>query len=100
MLSCPYWAQNMHRGFKLHCPARTYNVTVDHTRRIIGTTLGHPGTWNDKSVVLFDDLLTKVNNGEIYNDFVFKLYEKDSKGNIVQIEYRGVWFIVDNGYLS
>ena len=100
MLSCPYWAQNMHKGFKLHCPARTYNVTVDHTRRIIGTTLGHPGTWNDKSVVLFDDLLTKVNKGEIYNDFVFKLYEKDSNGNIVQIEYSGVWFIVDNGYLS
>jgi len=32
MLSCPFWAQNNHKGFKLKYPARTCNVTVDHTR--------------------------------------------------------------------
>ena len=49
MLKCPHWAHNNHKGFKLNVPARTYNVTVDHSRRILGSTAGHPGTWNDKT---------------------------------------------------
>ena len=31
MLSCPHWASNIHKGFKLHIPARSYNITVDHS---------------------------------------------------------------------
>ena len=81
-------------------PARTYNTTVDHTRRILGTTTGHPGTWNDETVVLFDKLLTGVKNGDLHDDFEFKLYEKNKNGDIVEVVYKGVWFIVDNGYLS
>ena len=100
LLSCPYWAQNNHKGFKLSHPARTYNVTVDHTKRILGTTGGHPGTWNDKTLVLFDKLITKVKNGELYNDYEFKLYERNTVGEIVEVVYKGVWFMVDNGYLS
>ena len=51
MLACPQWAQTEHKGFKLNIPSRTYNVTVDHTRKVIGTTCGHPATWNDKTIV-------------------------------------------------
>ena len=25
------WAKTIHKGFKLNVPARTYNVTVDHS---------------------------------------------------------------------
>ena len=81
-------------------PARTYNVTVDHSRRILGSTTGHPGTWNDKTLVLFDDLICNVHHGKLYEDYEFKLYEKDVNGTVHQIEYRGVWFMVDNGYLT
>ena len=44
MLSGPAWAANSHKGFKLSVPSRTYNMTVDHCRRIIGSTTGHPAT--------------------------------------------------------
>ena len=44
MLKCPHWAKISHKGFKLNFPARTYNVTCDNSRRIIGTTMGHPAT--------------------------------------------------------
>ena len=100
MLKCPQWAHNNHKGFKLSVPARTYNVTVDHSRRILGSTFGHPGTWNDKTLVLFDELICNVKNGNIPDDFEFKLYEKDTNNNIVEVTYKGVWFMVDNGYLS
>ena len=54
---CATWAVNNHKGHKLNIPSRTYNVTVTHWRHIIGTTCGHPSTWNDKTVVLFDKLV-------------------------------------------
>ena len=76
MIKCRQFAQNTHKSFKLYCPARTYNVTVDHTRRILGSTSGHPGTWNDETLVLFDELIYKVKNGKIPNDFEFKLLKR------------------------
>ena len=57
MLQCPSWAGINHKGFKLAIPSRNYNATVTHYRQILGTTCGHPGTWNDKTLVLFDDLI-------------------------------------------
>ena len=100
MLNCAQWASNVHKGFKLNVPARTYNVTVDHSRRIIGSTTGHPGTWNDKTLILFDDFICNVHKGKLYNDYEFQLYEKDINGTVHQVVYKGVWFMVDNGYLS
>ena len=100
MLRCPQWAQNTHKGFKLNFPARTYNVIVDHSRRILGSTSDHPGTWNDKTLVLFDDLIYQVKNGIIPDDFGFKLFETDTHGEVIEVHYKGVWFMVDNGYLS
>ena len=35
ILRYPQWASNTHKGFNLNFPARTYNVTVAHSRRII-----------------------------------------------------------------
>ena len=100
MLKCPAWASNMNKGFKLNLPSRTYNVKVDHSRRIICSTTGHPATWNDKTLVLYDPLLTKVKDREVHNNYEFMLYENDENGNIIEVCYQGVWFIKENGYLS
>ena len=54
--NCSDWAQNKHKGFKLNKPSRNYNVTCNHMREIIGCTRGFPATWNDKSMVLYDEL--------------------------------------------
>ena len=81
-------------------PARTCYVTVDHLQRILGSTAGHPGMWNDKTLILFDDFICSVNNGKLHEDYEFKLYEKDVDNEIQQITYKGVWFMVDNEYIS
>ena len=100
MLSCAAWAQVLNKGYKLNMPSRTYNITVDHSRLIHGSTLGHPATWNDKTLILYDELVCGVNNGNIPDDFEFMLYERNEKGEVVEVAYKGVWFMVDNGYLN
>lgn len=54
MLKCSYHLKQYHDSFKLNMPSRTYNLTVNHRRRIIYTTCGHPGRWNDKTIQLYD----------------------------------------------
>ena len=54
MERCFYRLKNHHSGGKLSIPSRTYNLTVNHRRRILSSTRGHPGHWNDKTLVLFD----------------------------------------------
>ena len=100
MLNCPSWATNSHKGFKLNLPARTYNITVTHTKIILCSTTGHPSTWNDKTLVLYDPLVSGVNDGTKYEDYEFKLLEKKSTGEVIEVTYQGVWFMVDNGYLD
>ena len=100
MLNCPSWASISHKGFKLNLPARTYNLTVTHTKVILCSTTGHPSTWNDKTVVLYDPLLSGVKEGTKYSDNTFKLLEKTVNGDIKEVTYSGAWFMVDNGYLN
>ena len=88
MLKCSSWATHGSKGFKLNLPARTYNLTVTHSKLILCSTTGHPSTWNDKTLVLFDPLLSAVNDGDMYDDFVFfSLFEHDLDGNIVEVKY-------------
>ena len=100
MLNCPSWAANSHKGFKLNLPARTYNITVTHTKIILCSTTGHPSTWNDKTLVLYDPLVSGVHDGTKFQDYEFKLLERKPNGEIAEITYQGVWFMVDNGYLD
>ena len=100
MLSCVSWAAIVHKGHKLNTPSRSYNATVSHCRQILGTTCGHPSTWNNKSIVLYDELVRGVHEGEVFNNYTFKLLEHDNDQKIVEVEYLGVWFMVDNGYLN
>ena len=90
MLKCARWASNNHKDFKLNVLARTYNVTVDHAHRILASTTGHPGTWNDKTLILFDDFICGVNDGKLHQDFVFHSYKKDDNNKIVKVAYQGV----------
>jgi len=66
----------------------------------LGTTCGHPGHWNDKTLVLFDQFVSGVYKGTIYSDIEYDLYEKNVDGEIQKMQYKGAWIIVDNGYLN
>ena len=75
-------------------------MAVNQSRWITGTTMGHPATWNDKTLILYDELIFGVRDGIIPDDFEFMLYERNKEGEVVEVIYKGVWFMVDNGCLS
>ena len=80
--------------------ARTYNITVKHRRRILATTQGHPARWNDKTLSMFDNFMQRLRHGDILDDVIFELYDRDESGTIIKQRYEGAWLLVDNGYLS
>ena len=100
MEKCSYRLKNNHLGPKMTLTARTYNTTVNHRRRILNTTTGHPSRWNDKTLVLFDTYARAIYDGEILQDVEFVLLEKGANGEVIEVTYRGAWLLVDNGYLN
>jgi hypothetical protein len=101
MLQYSFKFRNLHKGYKLDLPTPTYNLSRNHHRHILSTAKDHPGWWNDKTLVLFDDFVCDLNGGEILEDVKFELLEKDDQSrHLVARRYRGAWLIVDNGYLK
>ena len=98
MEKCSNSQHQSHRGFKLAGTARSYNLTANHRRRILATTSGHPCRWNDKTLQIMDELMVKIDDGSILQDVTFTLLEHYN-GEVVEVEYQGVWLMVDNGYL-
>ena len=72
-------------GYKLAHTARTYNITVNHRRRILNSTRGHPAWFNDKTLVLFDKLINDIHDGKYNNTHHFTLMDYDKDGNIFYI---------------
>ena len=91
-----------HNGHKLHGTARTYNIVSNHRRRILSTTHGHPARWNDKTIVKYDEMATMLKYGrsEELDNHKFHLKEKKTDGTVHEVQYRGAWLLVDNGYLD
>ncbi len=95
MERCPGKLKNQHIGGKLSQTARAYQITVNHRRRILSSTIGLPGKWNDKTVIRFDTFLTSIHRGELYGNILYELFSKGGRKVIVQ----GLWILVDGGYL-
>jgi hypothetical protein len=55
---------------------------------------GHPASWNDKTLVFFDNFVVSLNEGHYLGDESFELYDSDRDGRIEKMEYRGAWLIV------
>ena len=91
-----YGLRQAHLGYKMSTTTRTYNLTVNHRRKILHTTTGHPGRWNDKTLVRFDSLMNQLRDGEFNSTMSFVLSNKDGR----DVTMKGAYVIVDNGYLN
>ena len=98
--NCRHGLRQIHLGHKLSKTARTYNIIANHRRRILSSTGGHPSRWNDKTLVLFDEFVESIRSGKVLSDNEFVLFERVEGGRIVSVTYKGVWLLVDNGYLQ
>ena len=90
---CPAGQRSFHKG-KEGYPTLSYEVTVDHTKRIMAATQGHPGARNDKTIVKFDGFVTNIHKRKLYPDVPYTLC--DAQGHIIQ--EKGLYLIVDGGY--
>lgn len=101
MERCSHWLWQSNKGFKLNAPSRTYNIVVNHRRKILSTTSGHPAGWNDKTLQLFDEFLVSLQHHGSLDDNVFWLFEYNTpeETDIQMVQYRGAWIMCDNGYL-
>ena len=88
---CRFGLKQVHKGWRMGTPPRTYTLCVTHTRRILSSTGGHPRRWNDKTLAWVDDFLLSLKNGKLLSNFEFELLSYDSDGNIVATKYCGVW---------
>ena len=70
---------------------------MNNRRRIPGTPRDYPGSWNDKTVVLFDTYIKAIKRGEILQDNIFTIFEKCGC-KIVEVKYQRLWIVVENGY--
>lgn len=91
-----YSQRQEHLGFKSSCTTRTYNLTVNHKRQILHSTQGHPGRWNDKTLVRFDNLVEQLRNGSFNDTMSFELFKATGE----KVKFSGAYVIVDNGYLE
>ena len=97
---CPYRLRQLHLGYKLAHTARTYNITVNHRRRILNTTFGHPARFNDNTLVMFDTLVNDLKQGCFNETHTFNLLDYDINSNVIEVKYKGCYVLVDNGYLQ
>jgi hypothetical protein len=61
---------------------------------------GVPGRWNDQTMVRLDQFISGVRDGYLLQDNDFELLNYDRLGNVICVKYKGVYVIVDNGYLQ
>ena len=97
---CEYRLKNNHLGAKSSHTTRTFNLTCNHRRRIIHSTHGGPGRWNDQTMVRLDQFISGIRDGLLLQDNDFELLDYDRLGNVISVKYKGVYVIVDNGYLQ
>jgi len=113
-----YGIRQCHLGYKMKTTTRTYNLTVNHRRQILHSTFGHPGRWNDKTLIRFDSFMTDLHNGSLNSTMEFDLLippmplnsSRNEDGAAEEaaaaasthgcVTMKGAYVIVDNGYLD
>ena len=63
MEKCKNFLKQYHLSPKTKHTSRTYNIAVNQRQQILSTTSGHPGRWNGKTIVVFDDLVRGNQDG-------------------------------------
>ena len=94
---CPVGERSQHKG-KEGFPTLSYEVTVDHSKKIIAVTEGHPGSRNDKTIVKFDGFVSSIHDRSLYGDISFKLLSDNDQKITVESEEMGAYLISDGGY--
>lgn len=87
-------------GFHSDCngkegyPTLAFEVIVSHSRKIMAVTQSFFGTWNDKTIVKFDDKVKKLRSLPFYTNYYWQLFSINGDPMI----QKGLYLICDGGY--
>ena len=84
VISCSVWTKINYLGPKLKKPSRSRNASVTHSLQTLGTTSGNPVTWNNKTIILCDESIRGVHEGNLFNNHKYTLLEHDEAGEVVE----------------
>ena len=90
---CPFSETNNHKG-KEGYTSVAFEVTCDHTGRILASTKGYPGAENDKTIIKRDLSVRRIRDDDPWASYKYELRGLD--GTVT--EHTGGWLIVDGGY--
>ena len=97
---CEWNLKNNHLEAKSSQTTRTFNLMCNHCRMILHSTRGGPGRLNDMTMVRMDKFISGINDGKVLDDLLFELFAFDDEINVTTQKYKGVYVVVDNGYLD
>ena len=87
---------NQYKNGKHEYPTKAFQVVVDHTSKVLSVCPGMPGTYNDKTIVKYDDFVLSLSKDSLFHDYKWSYYVNEGQ---VCVE-RGVYCIVDGGYVQ
>ena len=90
---CPYSLVGLFTG-KEGYPTVAFNVIANHTGRIMHSTQFHPGARNDKTIVRYDEFVTRLRTEHEFTQFEYTLKDDDKN----DVKCRGAYVIADGGY--
>jgi hypothetical protein len=82
---CEYNLKNNHLGAKNSLTTRTFNLTCNHCHRILHTTNGGPGRWNDQTMIRLDSFVSGIPDGIILDKVDFELLAHDKVGRLKKV---------------
>ena len=75
-------------------PTVAFNCHCTHNCRLVYIGPAQPGARNDKTMVLFDELVREVRTNPLFTDYTFELM--NDEGEMEQV--KGAWVLCDGGY--
>jgi hypothetical protein len=94
LLACPAKLSNISTG-RSGTPTRVFNLTCDFSRRVLHSTHGFYGSYNDKTVVERDTFMLSMKQNTAFPDVEWSTFEADG----TEVERKGwLYGICDGGY--
>ena len=82
-----YRLRQLHIGYEINHTTRICNLTVNHYRKILSTTTRHPAHSNDKILIIFDEFIKVIRDGNYNDKFKFELHDFNENKQEIKVKY-------------
>ena len=66
-----------------------FNLTSNHRRKILHTTHGYPERWNDKIIILCDEIAIGLSTERLRTHHILELNDRCNNSNIINQKIKG-----------